>query len=64
MAILCLVLVSVPEVSPQHLDYTNSLFLDLDDVFVRKDLYEGKYKPDLEKLKDFQYEHENEYLVI
>ena len=37
-----------------------SLFLDLiviipeiDDVFIRKDLYEGKYKPDLRKEAEF-----------
>ena len=27
------------------------IFLDIDDVFVRKDLYEGKYKPDLKMIK-------------
>ena len=30
--------------------------LDLDDVFVRRDLYEGKYAPDLEKQAEFEIE--------
>ena len=29
------------------------MFVEIDDVFVRKDLYEGKYKPDLKKLAEF-----------
>ena len=28
----------------------------LDDVFVRQDLFEGKYAPDLEKQKQFELE--------
>ena len=28
----------------------------MDDVFVRKDLYEGKYAPDLEKQRIFELE--------
>jgi hypothetical protein len=33
--------------------YDNILFVfpAIDDVFVRKDLYEGKYKPDKKELK-------------
>ena len=30
--------------------------LDLDDVFVRRDLYQGKYAPDLDKQREFQLE--------
>ena len=30
--------------------------LALDDVFVRRDLYEGKYAPDLEKQRQFEEE--------
>ena len=32
------------------------MFLGLDDVFVRRDLYEGKYAPDLEKQRIFELE--------
>ena len=32
---------------------SNLLFL-VDDVFVRKDLYEGKYAPDMQALKKFE----------
>ena len=32
---------------------TTASISEIDDVFVRKDLYEGKYKPDLEKEAEF-----------
>ena len=32
------------------------LFAGLDDVFVRQDLFEGKYAPDLEQQKLFELE--------
>lgn len=34
--------------------YVYTATVEIDDVFVRKDLYEGKYKPDLEKEAEFQ----------
>ncbi|XP_023321595.1 uncharacterized protein LOC111696271 [Eurytemora carolleeae] len=34
--------------------YVLAYTVDIDDVFVRKDLYEGKYKPDLNMIKKFE----------
>ena len=34
----------------------NIVFVELDDVFVRRDLYEGKYAPDLEQQRLWELE--------
>ena len=41
-----------------HQRDSKSLLSELDDVFIRKDLYDGKYKPHPERLKYFQQEYD------
>jgi hypothetical protein len=43
--------------------YVLAYTVDIDDVFVRKDLYEGKYKPDQKMMKKFEHEYGSRCIV-